>query len=114
VAYAIISPLLRIPAYVGVWRRTGLSPASYLHALWPALSTSIVMVLALLGIRSFMTGWPPWLGLVADVLVGGATYVGLLLTLHRTRVAEFYRQFRSVRGDVGGSVASPLSLRRSA
>lgn len=97
-AYAVVAPLLRVPAYLGVASRTGLTIRRYARALWPALSATAVMAIAIVAIRQWVPpSWPLASGLVVDVLVGAPTYGLVLGTAHRGSVARVYRILRSVR-----------------
>jgi PST family polysaccharide transporter len=98
-AYAVGAPLLRIPAYLGVARRTGLTLTRYIGALWPALSATCVMALVMLAVRALLpVSWPLAIRVASEVLSGALAYVLLLTTLHRSSVVRFCRVFGSVRG----------------
>ena len=98
-AYALVAPLLRIPAYLGVAHRTGLTFTRYLGALWPALSATCIMALVMLGARELLpVRWPLVIRVSAEALSGALAYVLLLTTLHRASVAQLYRVLGSVRG----------------
>ena len=91
-AYALVAPLLRIPAYLGVAHRTGLTLTRYLGALWPALSAICIMALVMLGARALLPGrWPLVIRVGAEALSGALAYLLLLTTLHRASVAHLYR-----------------------
>jgi hypothetical protein len=101
-AYALVAPLLRIPAYLGVARRTGLTVTRYLGALWPALSTTCIMALVMLATRELLPErWPLVIRVGSAALSGALAYVLLLTRLHRAKVAQLYRVFDSVRGVPG-------------
>jgi PST family polysaccharide transporter len=115
-AYAIVAPVMRVPAYVGVARRTGLAFTAYLKALWPALSATAMMAIVVLGVRFVVpAGWPLMLRGSGEVLAGGATYAIILATIHRSRVVQFYRVFRELRGGAtraaaGSTPGAPLTV----
>lgn len=98
-AYAIVSPVMRVPAYLAVSRVTGLSFAEYRGALEPAMRATSAMMLVVLGVRVIiLPDWPLVLRLVVEVLSGAITYLLILATIYRPRVVELYRVFRAGRG----------------
>ena len=97
--YGLAYLLLRVPLYVWVFRRTGLSLATYSMALWPATSAVCVMGVVVWTVEAFIPpGWPLALRFVVLVLVGVVGYLVPLLSVHRSSVAAFYRRFLEQRG----------------
>lgn len=58
------------------------------RALWPAVSGCLAMAVVVAVVRHVVPApWSPILRLVMEVVAGTLTYVALLLTLHRERIA---------------------------
>jgi PST family polysaccharide transporter len=92
-------PLVVIPMYwVSTLRLTGMDVPTYLRALWPATSATIVMAVVVLGLHVLRPARMP-MGerLAADVLIGAATYVVVLLLVHGARLRAFLALVRSLR-----------------
>jgi Polysaccharide biosynthesis C-terminal domain len=88
-------------ALIQYWRvsyRIQLPAGEYLRALWPALSSSIVMCGAVLGMQFATHGRGP-LGLMLglQVGVGGLAYTLMCVTVHRHRLRAFYGVVRRQR-----------------
>jgi PST family polysaccharide transporter len=87
-------PILNVPLFVRTFRRTELSPVVYLGAVWPALSAALAMAAAVLALKAVLPPtWPLAARFTAEVLVGAATYLGLVGTVYRARVVAFYHAF---------------------
>jgi teichuronic acid exporter len=110
VGYAIAFPLIRIPLYVRVFRRTDLSTMVYLRALWPALSAAGLMCGVVIALKLLLPStWPLALRFLSAVLVGATSYLTLLATAHRSRLITCYRTFRELRGD-GATAPAPAGM----
>jgi O-antigen/teichoic acid export membrane protein len=107
-AWVIAYPLISIPIYRRVMARTSLTWKEYASAVIPALSGSAVMVGVVLVVRILLGSLPhSVLGLCLLVTVGGASYVGGLMTLHRERVTSILKSAKSMlqREKTGENVA---------
>jgi PST family polysaccharide transporter len=87
-----------IPAYLSVSRAIGLRLTEYARALWPALSGTIVMTIAVLAFRTALPGDAHTaLRLAAQVALGALTYLGTMFVFHRQRVHAFRSLLREMR-----------------
>ena len=94
--WLLVYPIMQLPIYVWVFRRTGVRLAEYLYALWPALRATGLMVAAVMGLKLVMPpDWPAPQRLVAQVGLGVATYVLVSLMQHR-RLQAMYQEFRAL------------------
>jgi O-antigen/teichoic acid export membrane protein len=86
-AWVIVFPLTRIPVVRLVGKSIGASGREYLRSFWPAVSASIVMVLAVLLLRALLPAQVPLpMRLLLEVLCGACVYVAVVLAFHRERV----------------------------
>ena len=91
IAWMTVYPLLTLILYWRVSQRIALSTQEYLRALWPALSSTIVMCAVVFGVKRATAEHEsrgPVLAL--QVGLGALTYVLMCLTVHRTRLRAFY------------------------
>jgi O-antigen/teichoic acid export membrane protein len=97
-AWMTVYPVLALIQYWRVSYRIQLPAGEYLRALWPALSSSIVMCGAVLGMQFATHGRGP-LGLMLglQVGVGGLAYTLMCVTVHRHRLRAFYGVVRRQR-----------------
>lgn len=105
-AWVIAYPLITIPTYYRVMKKTGLSWKEYASAIAPALTASGMMVCVLLLVRLLLRSQPHSL-LVLSILItaGGMSYVGGLLAFYRQRVTSILKTTRGMlqRGKMGDS-----------
>ncbi len=98
-AWIVFHPLVTLPLFWRVCRKIDLPPMAYLRALWPALSSSILMAAAVLGMKRAMIGQTSMaMLLLAEVAVGAVVYCAVVGLLHRNRFRvfiEFVRQARA-------------------
>lgn len=92
-------PLIVIPLFFrSAFRAIGLPAGPYLRALWPSLSGTLVMALAVTGLRLVL---PDTIGretrLALLITTGALTYSGLLLTVHRARLQTFRALWQRMR-----------------
>lgn len=96
-AWVVAYPLITIPTYYRVMKKTGLSWEEYASAITPALIASGMMVCALLIVRALLRSQPhSLLGLSTLIAAGGASYVGGLLAFFRQRVTSLLKTTRSM------------------
>jgi len=59
----------------------------YMGALWPAISGCILMAIAVELLKTLRNpGWPLYLDLALEILVGAIVYVLALVLMHRKRL----------------------------
>ncbi len=98
-AWIVFHPLVTLPIFWRVCQRIDLRPTAYLRALWPALSSSVLMAAAVVGVKRAMTGQVS-LGtlLLTEIAVGAVVYCAVVGLLHRNRIrvfVEFVHQARA-------------------
>lgn len=94
--WLVVYPIMQLPIYVWVFRRTGMQLAEYLSVLSPALRATGLMVAAVMGLKLLMPpDWPAPQRLVTQVGLGVATYVLVSLLQHR-RLQAMYQEFRAL------------------
>lgn len=98
-AWIVGYPIVTVPFFLRyVLRFTGLTVGGYLRALWPALSGTAVMAVAVLLTRALTDGaLARPLALALDVGVGALAYLGFVAAAHRARVAAIRRVLRESR-----------------
>lgn len=90
-AWLALHPLMNVPVYLRVFRRIDLRLHDYLRALWPPLSSTVVMSLGVTAIYHLASGSPPVVRLALEVVGGAGIYIGLMLTAHRARLRVLRR-----------------------
>lgn len=94
-----VYPLVTIPLYWRVFQRLELSVAAYLKVLWPALSGSLLMAIAVWMIKAMLPHeWPVAARLSLQVIGGCAAYTVIVVMLHREHLQSFYRAIQLMRG----------------
>ncbi|MBA2244144.1 MAG: lipopolysaccharide biosynthesis protein [Gemmatimonadetes bacterium] len=97
--WIVMLPLIYLPLYHRVFSRIELSTGRYLRALWPALSSSLLMGAAVLALsRTLPPGMALALQLGLKVALGAAVYCLAMVVLHRERLRAFYRVLKQARG----------------
>ena len=94
-AWLVAYPVVALPLFRAVFKRIEMRVPQYLRALWPAVSSTAVMIPAVLLAKFTLTGWPAVARLAVEVVAGAITYIGAVRLLHP---AEFLQAFRMVRG----------------
>lgn len=103
--WLVVYPILQLPIYVWVFRRTGVGLTEYFSTLWPALRATVLMVAAVMGLNLIMPfDSPASQRLIAQVGLGAGTYI-LISLLQRRRLHAMYRDFRAL-----GQLTAPLRL----
>jgi len=96
--WVLVFPLLVLPAYRRVLRTIQLPEREYLRALWPAISSSLIMAATVVTLRWTMSEhWAPVYRFSTLVGAGAAAYALTCLALHRERITAFYRFLRALR-----------------
>jgi len=92
-AWIVLQPPILLSALLRVQRRIGWTWQEVGSAVWPAASTTVIMLAAVFVARALIGAAEPTLGrLMAEVGAGAAAYLAGLFLLHRSHV----RTFRSV------------------
>jgi teichuronic acid exporter len=88
--WIVAYPIVASPQYRLAFRVLQMSPRNYFNTLWPALSSTLVMALA---VGAVLFALPhtmaPALRLVLEVLTGVVTYTGMIALRHRERARAF-------------------------
>jgi teichuronic acid exporter len=80
-------PLVALPLFRRTLRILNLSAREYASAVWPALESTLVMVLAVVSFRFVTSAWLHGiLRLVLEVLVGAGSYIGMIAARHYDRL----------------------------
>ncbi|HEU4700377.1 MAG TPA: lipopolysaccharide biosynthesis protein, partial [Gemmatimonadales bacterium] len=86
-AWIIVYPIVTLPLYVLVFRRIGMTVREYAGALWPAVSSVLIMAAGVWLVRGAVPArWPLAARFALPVATGALLYPGALLVLHRERV----------------------------
>jgi len=88
--WIVAYPLVVAPQYRLAFRVLQMSPRGYLATLWPAVSSTAIMALA---VGAVMVALPrtmtPVVRLVIEVLTGVMVYGGMIAWRHRARARAF-------------------------
>ncbi len=95
-AWILLHPPIMFSALRRVQARIGWTTREVLSALWPAASTTAVMLAVVLAVRS-LVGPPDLTALLAEVGAGAVTYAGGLFILHRADLRKFRSALRLLR-----------------
>lgn len=92
-------PIVVIPLFFrSAFRAIALPATEYLHALWPALSSTFAMAMAVTAVRALAPArLTPAILLALLVLTGAAAYAGTLFAAHRRRLRDFLALWRRIR-----------------
>ncbi len=94
--WIVAYPLVVSPQYRLVFRVLQLSPAQYLRTLWPAISSTAIMTVAVIIVQATLPQqFSPVIRLVIEVLVGMAAYGGMIAWRHRERARAFVSIIRN-------------------
>ncbi len=89
-AWVLVDPLLALPLYWRVFSKNELSLRAYFVALWPALSGTALMAVAVRAVGAFSgSERTPGLRLAAQVGAGAISYGLACVVLHRERLKAF-------------------------
>lgn len=99
VAWLVAHPLNLLPIYWRVFSTIQLTLRQYLSALWPAVSGTVVMVIAVLGVKPFIPADVGVAGRLASfIAIGVAAYLSVIWLLHRARLQAFVSLIRAAKG----------------
>jgi O-antigen/teichoic acid export membrane protein len=95
-AWVVAHPIILFGQYRKAFSVIGMPPLAYLRCLWPAVSSTLLMVGAVLLVKWTGAGRVSApLGLALQIAAGGVAYAGAVLLLHGVRLRTFYRTLRS-------------------
>lgn len=89
--WVLVYPITQLPLFIRLFRRIHLTWGEYLRALWPGVSASLLMGLAIWLLRQ----WPPVAGLpftarlALRVCVGATIYTLAIVIFHSERIRAF-------------------------
>lgn len=100
VTWVVLDPLVvGLPNLLRVRRRIGLSLRSYAAALGPAITASVAMAVAVIGLRGLLhDSVDGWALLLAEVVIGAVVYVLTLALGFRSQVQRMLRAIHILRG----------------
>jgi hypothetical protein len=75
-------------------QRLGIRYREYARALWPAVSSTIVMAAAAMAMARTARDWSLAARTASEVAVAAAVYSAALLTLHRERIDAWRLEWR--------------------
>ncbi len=98
VAWIIAYPFNQLPTFLCSTRAIGLSTSTYVRALYPALSSTFVMILAVWTIKNVLpTDLTTFLRLCLEISGGVTAYTAALWGIHRERTRVIFQFLRAVR-----------------
>jgi len=90
--WVLFYPLLSLPLFKAALEKSKMRTGEYFASVWPALSSTISLVLVVLLLKWSLPGSLPLsLRFSSEILAGGAAYGLTLLLLHRERILAFYQ-----------------------
>jgi polysaccharide transporter, PST family len=94
-----VYPLVALPLFWRLFRRIKMSVREYIGALWPAVSSCILMAIGVEIVKRLRgPRWPGYLDLLLDVLVGVLVYVLALALMHREHLRVYIGSIRRLQG----------------
>jgi O-antigen/teichoic acid export membrane protein len=95
-AWLVLYPCLALPLLWRTLKEIELPWTQFLRALWPAFSSSAVMAVSVLTLRTVLPpNCPAAIALVAQIAAGILAYAASLLLLHSKLLRRFYNTVRS-------------------
>lgn len=105
-AWVIALPLLTVPALVIAFRTIRIGIWAWLNALWPGLAACLVMVGAVLALRTVLPVALPLPAYTAvSVATGGFVYAAVLWLFYRRRVLGILEFVRAIRPRTAANVS---------
>jgi O-antigen/teichoic acid export membrane protein len=96
--WVLIYPINAVPLYSRVLKRIDLTSAEYLHALWPGLNGTFVMVIGVLILKLFLRNLHvPLASLSIQIASGVLFYLATMVLFHRARLGIISRVFSLLR-----------------
>jgi len=98
VAWVILYPIITLPLYWCTFREIKLPAGEYLRSLGPAMLSSVLMVLCVVGMRRALpANWPVAAQLTLSVSTGVLGYAAILFALHRERLRSLLGNLRALK-----------------
>lgn len=98
--WVFVYPLLAFPLFWRLFRKINMPVDEYIASLWPAISGCILMAAAVELFKHFRNpGWPLYLDLALEALIGAGVYALTLVLLHRKRLDAFLGLIKTLRGN---------------
>jgi len=95
VTWILLYPVITAPYIWRIFAATDLPLGTYLQSMLPALKASVVMIMAVLGVRAATPiAWPLLVRFAVSVLAGVLAYAGVLFIAERQRIRDVYRLLR--------------------
>ena len=95
VAWLIAYPIASAPLIITVLRAIGMSAHEYVAALWPSMSATLVMALAVVLIKQVIgNDASVYVRLAEQVAVGAAAYAATIFVFHRAELRTLVSVFR--------------------
>jgi len=89
--WVVAYPLVALPLYWEMLRKTGMGNREYFGALRPAVHGTGVMVISVLSLRWLLpASLPVLLRLILEIAAGALAYALAMILLHRARVMSFW------------------------
>jgi len=94
--WVLLYPLITAPMIWRTFVATEMLVGSYLRSLVPALRSSVLMVIAVLGVRAAMpASWPIAVRFAISILAGAGSYSAVVLATERRRLRELWKLLRT-------------------
>jgi O-antigen/teichoic acid export membrane protein len=98
-AWLVAYPIIIAPVYYRTFQKTGTNAKEYVLVLFPAINASIIMAVALFGLRSVIGNKLGPIYTMAILVSGGALfYCSALLLFHRKRVGHLIATIKAMLG----------------
>jgi PST family polysaccharide transporter len=98
-AWLVVYPFILGALFHRAFRTVSLTARAYLRALWPAVSTTLVMAAVVAAARAIMPdSWPALARLVTASSLGAAAYLGAAWLWHGPRIRGLIGMLRATRG----------------
>jgi PST family polysaccharide transporter len=96
--WVVVYPVLYIPIYQRLFAKIQMQRREYIRAIWPALSSSVGMMVAVFGVKGCVPpSWSHGVHLGLQVLAGAAIYGVTLSAMHRQRCIALIGTVQSLR-----------------
>jgi O-antigen/teichoic acid export membrane protein len=95
VSWLLLMPVVSLPMQAHyVWRKIDVTWGNWLRAVWPAASSATVMAAVVAIVAALRPFEAPAMMLIAQIVCGGAAYVGVLCLAHPSAATALLRVVR--------------------
>lgn len=95
VSWLLLMPVVSLPMQAHyVWRKIDVTWGNWLRAVWPAASSAAVMAAVVAIVAALRPFEAPAMMLIAQIVCGGAAYVGVLCLAHPSAATALLRVVR--------------------